>query len=525
MHRHLLILAVSLLCGLTCAQAKVKPIPRDFSFRVFDHEAEPLKDEHFTIEFVVGQKSSYHELTSDVDGTLFIDTPEAFLGAKKGTLWLQRYELSEADPKVPSRYCGVKGIEFGVLHDTFRVELEESKVLLSGRTVDETGEPLAGVLVRMPSRRNRSPINIREMRSYTVFQRSVLTDEKGEFAIHTYDLDTGMIRPRSRSDTHVSLGHLQYAPGTEGIRLVMRRFTTVHGKILGVPKGKNPSLQARLTPRKLIPGFTFFEADRDQRDGVLTFKQCVAGVYDFTLKRGYGSGTKVLASVKKVVVEAGKPCRDPRLAALDLSQHMTWFELDVYDHEGERLPRVQVKVKSEIASWQTDAPGNRPISFMTSPDGAQLTISAEGFRTRVLEGVTSDTEVRLQLAWRARVTIPNLPKLSASVLTLRLGKQDENHGVLRKANKELRFDGAEHEEVVSIARPGAHVFELRAIPALASEDGDGRGQQQYIVLGKLTVEVKKGQGTEDVIEAPFSLSKTEREALLALDAVLEERTR
>ena len=119
--------------------------------------------------------------------------------------------------------------------------------------------------------------------------------------------------------------------------------------------------------------------------------------------------------IDDVKVEAGEDCTDHRLIALDLSVFIRWIRVRVIDEGGKPVPSCRVmhviREGDRRSTGYHDTGADGVSDLMIPGEGAVLEIRHPGYRALRFENVRKNLTVKLQMGFKAMVTIPNLPEL------------------------------------------------------------------------------------------------------------------
>ncbi len=166
---------------------------------------------------------------------------------------------------------------------------------------------------------------------------------------------------------------------------------------------------------------------------------------------------ELLASVEGVRVPREGAADDPRLEAIDLRGAIRAFDFDLFDAQGEPLPRA-------VVGWRPSRPEGDPRPYersvpapgghaliLAAADYIDLLVAAPGARTEEFLGVAYDREIHLREGWRLRLALPE-------------GISPEEDGVEIEARLTLpqgdpRIAGAAERLVEAVSRVPDLVFE------------------------------------------------------------------
>ncbi|MDF1798946.1 MAG: hypothetical protein P1V81_07210 [Planctomycetota bacterium] len=126
-------------------------------------------------------------------------------------------------------------------------------------------------------------------------------------------------------------------------------------------------------------------------DGTFRFDRVGSGPFSLVFRL---HGTHQPLRVLRNVTSAGL---DPRLAAVELRDELTWAHLDLVDSGGKALDKVRV---SELSSPSTKRRlgvlGDGPMDVYVRGSMPAILIECEGFEPRVLTGVAGHLVVALE---------------------------------------------------------------------------------------------------------------------------------
>ncbi|MCR9246695.1 MAG: carboxypeptidase-like regulatory domain-containing protein [bacterium] len=279
------------------------------------------------------------------------------------------------------------------------VVLRAAPVLVAGRIVDDTGDPVAGARVRVLQGDPAGEV-------WTLGglpDSDDLSGEDGGFVIRAHHIGNGLLLRADQSGNTGSM--MPVIAGSEGVEYVLPRVGSASMRV---------TFEAGLTPADLL----FCHVDTARRtsesvvsyfvmkDDVAHWRALKSGRYDFLI-RMIGSPSPLVA-IRDVEIANGK---NVELPAQRLGAELHSLIVRVVDDEGRPVERASLVVDPAAlgdrprAALPTEL-GERRIRVVRLP--VDLQVLAPGFRVRTVRGVGQDVTVRMQrgLLVDLRVKLP-----------------------------------------------------------------------------------------------------------------------
>jgi hypothetical protein len=152
-----------------------------------------------------------------------------------------------------------------------------------------------------------------------------------------------------------------------------------------------------------------------ERDGTFAIEGLAPGRYRYRLVSFYEPPDsnlepkpKLLLEVEDLTVVSGATTRDPRMVDIDLREHLQHAVLKVVDGSGKPL-HAQIFVSRADGERETVWLGTYGsyVVFDTDLSSASAVVSANGYRSRRIEPVTSQTVV-LEPGFEVRLRFPDV---------------------------------------------------------------------------------------------------------------------
>lgn len=372
--------------------------------RLIDAEGAPLASRSVLAYIELHKGSSLttmeRELLTDAEGRVGLDpdmTSEARLKVLFRTTGHDPWLASE---QVSRTVSGSNEVELG------DVTLVEQPLILKGRVVDDKGDGLANVSVRVSNPqgvfRFVSMVGLREVR----------TDPDGRFAVYgQLDGQGWVVTAGSEPFGGPSSAAVPFEVGTEGVEVVLEpsgglEVSLAEPAVLGLELWTaplDPSVAANYRPRdagnqRMISGDGQATLPFDGRN-MLALDDMQPGRYDVRLQQ-FGN---VLAEWKDVPVLSGERTRDPRMADIEFLKWLQTVRLEVVDAEGQLLDDVALAVEDETELF--DVTGGS-LRLAVLPFEAH--VSVPGFRRAPVRIDGPEVLVELERAPVVTLRIPGL---------------------------------------------------------------------------------------------------------------------
>ncbi len=362
-------------------------------------------------------------------------------------------------------------------------------LLVAGKVVDERGEGIAGVRVRVEcQRRADAPDHWRDEQHVYVHSH-----DDGTFEVRAFLEDVGSTFEERALDyrLHVEAkeGHLDvrtpFRPGQEGVKAVLAAAGRVDVEPLcddpEYSRGMRFHLRREGSERNVHgPRRLSWEHLRWNVVPPGTYELCVMGERPWIL----------LAHVEGIEVEAGELLRDPRLCPLDLRGKLRLLTLIVRDEKGLLIPDPRGRILENDGTGQDRLSRDGEVKLLI-PEGSEwdVVVSAKGYRPVLVENLTEDREIALRPDLRVTLRLLGGPEnLDATNLDASLRHADDSPfpEELRRTPRRsyLRFDG-NRETVMSLPGPGRYVLSIGGPPSFADPETwsrEGRGLKEHVDL-------------------------------------------
>ncbi len=490
----------------------------EIKVRLLGVDGEPVSKERVGVLFTSERRHSHEEVETDAFGNLRIFIPEHY-DDKVWELRIQRVRLPEDPVKNRWSVAAYLGAYRAPLREAQRIEagsdlrLQPSTLVLGGRIVDEQGEPVAGVTLRLPENYSGSNSGGGSGSQY-FFEPRIVTGVDGRFEFRE------IAEPRSRlalqvvSQTHRAVESLQFEPGSSDVTIPMVETFTIHGKILGVPGVAHAQLQIMAVRDGGGADASASQSFLVEAGGVFKILGCLPGDYRVHIK---SPEQRILHTFENVRVVKGEDTRDYRLMAHDPSDYARWLEVDVVDEAGRAVAGCEVRIFRGRNSYNRKADSEGRLTILSYGEGAVIEVRHEGYRSQRLENLKAHIQIELSPSYRARLTMTNLPELEIAHLEVSLGGGDQPQLL-------ERVDGAWAFEVKSAGSHELTLTVLSRVPVKSSVAAHFRRMtrdREQVLIRRVAFDVKRSAKGE--VPVPVVLSQAELEFLKIYDDLMRER--
>ncbi len=298
------------------------------------------------------------------------------------------------------------------------VILAPPPLLVAGRVESETGASVAGAELRLYF---QTPGDGASWRPLWAFGTNA--DHEGAFAIRGW-VAPGRLAVDARHPSHRPSDRLVVERGERDARLVLLAAGAIAGRVVlseGVP-AKRIVVGVRDPAAPASEGVP--HSARPDADGSFEILAVSPGTWTVQI-----DAPDTVVTFDGVLVEAGETTRDPRLAEIDLRDLVFSFVLGVFDPEGAPVPGPRAVTIRPVppggprTTWGRDG----RIEILSITPAVDVTVQANGFRTRRLEGVREDTRVVLDRGIPVRLVLANArvlndPRFVLSVVVFPVGR-------------------------------------------------------------------------------------------------------
>ena len=285
------------------------------------------------------------------------------------------------------------------------VVLDRGLFLVSGRVVDERGEPIAAARVTLTQQ------VVEKRRDYWPgydCAGGYPLGEDGRFELHAIpgrDLPTGRLRLRARAPGHFAEKGSDVQLGSKGVDLVLRRAGGLAGSVALADGQSAADIRVSLVREadgKRLTGIGVaqngtFEANHLAADTVRLIVELDTG--NAALRE------RSRVSVDGLVIVPGETNRDPRLQGLAVAGLPPKLRVTVQDSEGRAVQGASVQILGQKAAYAPRSSSRGHIDVRPERLPANLSVQAFGYRPARFEGVRSDRVVKLASALRIKISV------------------------------------------------------------------------------------------------------------------------
>lgn len=438
--------------------------------RLVDERGAPLSSARIQLEIRVehggGDSGEWSGLRTGEDGAFRLELREA--GLPEGATRTLRFR-EEIEPGGSPR-TAERDLSWALPPgdtDLGDVVMSAAPLLVSGVAVDESGAPAAGIDVQVQSRMRFGDAPDQWYWNY-LQDGYARTGADGAFAVHLRT-DVAELLVTAFQQGAWTDG-VEAAPGTTGLRIVMRRGARLEGRVLFDAGQDAAAFQLLLRPREESPSQWPRVLDLEQ-DGSFSHLGLRPGAYDLELRpRG---GTDALLTIERLTLAAGEN-RDPRLDPIDARGKALTHELRAIGPDGVALKSFRAYRLRPDGSSESLRTRDGVIRVPAADGPAELIVMAEGCLQETVSGMTGPATVRFSsgVAVRVSVRLPGTLPEDARIVVGLLPRSNEGRRVWERLQTEVGPDGA------AVLTAGA-LGETRVMIDLTCETG---GQYRAIVL-------------------------------------------
>jgi hypothetical protein len=293
------------------------------------------------------------------------------------------------------------------IHDLGELVLGSAPLLSAGAVVDAQGAPVPRAAIRLQVRELRERNGEQILRWQTLYDFVARSGPDGRFELRG-ELDAAQpILVSARRNGYVADG-VECRVGQSDVCLVLARGGRIAGKLLVDPGATADALWIELIEPSLSQDVGASELGARVRcapepSGYFELVDLAAGSYTLRVNPS-AAGRGPLVELHGLVVAAGEPCADPRLAEIDLRGGLGGITLRIVDREGRRVPNGYVRVQtSGGGASRVEVFRAGEVRLLRAAPVVDLVVQAKGFRAVKLEGVAGDREVVLDRGIRVRL--------------------------------------------------------------------------------------------------------------------------
>lgn len=280
------------------------------------------------------------------------------------------------------------GLTPGV-HPVGDVVIATGPLLVGGRVIDESNEPVRRAEVTLLAQRNGhwTPASFAK----------AITDESGRFEIHGC-VDADRVRVMVRSAAF-GTNAVDAELGTSGVRVVLSKAGAIRGSMIvtGLVQMSDLYVVCTASGSDAQEGIWRWPAT-SRPDGSFEVTDLGPGMYRVRVTtRG---GDEPALDVDDVRVASGETTLDPRLQAIDLTDRVFACELSVLGPDGR--PVGEFNVLSKPSGSEKDVKGrynwsqSGKLRLVSIHDALDVTIDAEGMRRVHIGELRGHREVRMK---------------------------------------------------------------------------------------------------------------------------------
>ncbi len=424
-----------------------------------------------------GDRTTFSQIRTDANGAFRFEMEEPGLASGgTRTLVLMENRRGGSGPRVEADLSWSLSPGETNLGD---LALAIPPVLAAGVVVDESGKPLAGVMVQARTKTSYGPAAEHFYWNW-LQDGSASSGSQGEFSIHaTTDAEEILV---AGTDGVHWCGGVETRAGATGLQVVMGRGAAVRGRLLADPEVALENLTITME----IPDLPQPRREQSQlemdAEGGFSREGLRPGNYVLRIAADSNHSEPFLV-IENLLLVAGEECSDPRLNPLDARGRLRSITVAARVPDGEGPPYFQVFVLNagEVANQYYGSDGSVMIPYAGEP--LDLVVQAPDFLRVSLEDVGADCEVTLIRAPRLRLEVTN-PEAVPAGFRLSLGVNSEeaaSRGLWSDAQYDMGADGA-----VEIGACTIGFLTVQAI-LLITKDNMTRGALVETGLGEIEV--------------------------------------
>ncbi len=273
--------------------------------------------------------------------------------------------------------------------------LVDQPLMISGIVVDDGGNPIADADVELAHAFPGEGGAI----DWRLSGPGMSTAEDGKFSFHG-PWSSGPIGLDVNVDGFIAREIQSFAVGAKDVRVQLRRGGTIEGSVV-FDDGLSPddftlSCAPNGAPESEWERDGLLESPtRDSHRAAFKFEGLAPGKVRVTFS---ARGGPELLALDDVDVVAGKPSTDPRLNDVDLRHRTHAIHVVIRGGAGEAIESASVRVRARDGSraWSERYANLGRVTLQTRTLPLDLVVAAVGYRTRRIEGVSADVDVKLE---------------------------------------------------------------------------------------------------------------------------------
>jgi hypothetical protein len=434
---------------------------------LLDPDGNPWVESNFrlTVERVyrMGQSNYGSNLKTDSEGRFRYDlpqsTPNRMPKSQRGvaTADISGYGKCEASFDFPTEPLPGEN-DVGVFI------LSKSHLLISGRVLDEEGNPIPTALVEIQYKKKKEPATGTSLR-LSSRQRSIEGKVKrnGEFGIFGEIPDASQYTLQIKADGYQTLTQ-EITLGQEGLVFRLVDAGVLMGSILLDP-GIDHGL-FRIQFQQKGKRYERISIQATDNPNLLQLRSEGKSDAPYSLEIETRLGDELLM-LDNLFLTPGEELRPPELQPLDLRGKLIQIHIALQDLKGNRI-RGNLSIEKERGSAGMGVNGGGATLLSTNPYD-KIVLSSEGYISKTILNVTTDQVVTLEKAMKVSVTVPAqfLSYREMGLYLSVLSKEPRTRLAVGEFDKSGRVD-------FSVPSMGVYEFELKLM-----DGGDGFFRAHY----------------------------------------------
>jgi hypothetical protein len=408
------------------------------------------------------------------------------------------------------------------LHELGDFTLQPSAVILSGRVVDEQGQPVKHAWITPAIKQSWNENEEDSFWWQDLWELRCQSDASGNFALRgrmqARELGLRAEAEKCKSEVVIAL------VGARDVVLRVAATGEIAGQVLFDASITRESLQLHAVPVTTQPSadqqFQWTEPVGLDDEGKFVFKDLKAGNYTIALQTT--DANTQLAAIENVRVERGETTRDTRLNPLDMRGGLHPIVLSIFNEQSEPLAEGNVGItRNNAGGTDTDYlyfEHGKLVVYLPGGQPVDLLVVCDGYRGASLHNVATDQRVVLKRTVPVRLVLARGMKLPEPPLVI--GVRLEAIGEGAKSSNMWSENSGNFEANGELVIPSGIVGPATVTLTITYQNDENWTMTNYTDGVTRTIEIVDTQ-REQRFEVSFDAAKMDEQAR----AIMPDATR